>query len=131
MTCDDCGQPATVHTLEVVGGTKQEIHLCRACADKRNLIPAGKSPNLPAVVQKIATSVSVLPMDMAKIRCPDCGLSYMEFRKHGRLGCPNDYLVFRQALLPILDRIHRGTHHTGKQPAKDCRIEKPDEIYRR
>lgn len=130
MTCDDCGQPATVHTLDVVGGVKQEIHLCRKCADKRKLIPAEKTPNLPAVVQKVATSVSVLPVDLAKLQCPDCGLSYMEFRKQGRLGCPNDYLVFRDGLIPLLDRIHRGTHHTGKQPTHSCRVEKPDERYR-
>src|SRR5690606_12734158 len=93
-------------------------------------IPAEKTPNLPAVVQKVATSVSVLPVDLAKLQCPDCGLSYMEFRKQGRLGCPNDYLVFRDGLIPLLDRIHRGTHHTGKQPTHSCRVEKPDERYR-
>jgi protein arginine kinase activator len=40
----------------------------------------------------------------------------MEFKAEGRLGCPHDYQVFQTALEPLLQRIHRATRHTGKQP---------------
>ena len=41
----------------------------------------------------------------------------MEFKAVGRLGCPQDYQVFRQALEPLLAKIHRSTRHAGKTPA--------------
>jgi protein arginine kinase activator len=40
----------------------------------------------------------------------------MEFKAEGRLGCPHDYTVFRDALLPLVERIHRAVRHQGKVP---------------
>jgi protein arginine kinase activator len=40
----------------------------------------------------------------------------MEFRAEGRLGCPNDYEVFRVGLEPLLQRLHRSLRHKGKTP---------------
>jgi protein arginine kinase activator len=40
----------------------------------------------------------------------------MEFRAEGRLGCPNDYDVFRAGLEPLLQRLHRSVRHKGKSP---------------
>lgn len=116
MKCEDCENPAIVHTSVVVeGDTKQEIHLCRECAEKRKLIVANK-PNLPAIVKQSLGHVGLLATELARSICPDCGISYMEFRKQGRLGCPYDYVVFRAGVRPLLDRVHRATHHTGKRP---------------
>ena len=42
----------------------------------------------------------------------------MEFRSSGRLGCPNDYAVFRSGLAPLLQRIHRAERHVGKSPRR-------------
>jgi protein arginine kinase activator len=42
----------------------------------------------------------------------------MEFRAEGRLGCPNDYAVFRLGLEPLLERIHRAQRHVGKVPRR-------------
>jgi protein arginine kinase activator len=40
----------------------------------------------------------------------------MEFKAEGRLGCPQDYEVFQEALEPLLMRIHRSRRHVGKVP---------------
>jgi protein arginine kinase activator len=40
----------------------------------------------------------------------------MEFKAAGRCGCPHDYQVFREPMLPLLERIHRGVRHVGKVP---------------
>jgi protein arginine kinase activator len=45
----------------------------------------------------------------------------MEFKAEGRLGCPQDYEVFRAALAPLLQRIHRALRHAGKVPAHAVR----------
>ena len=43
-------------------------------------------------------------------------MSFQEFRNTGRLGCPYDYELFRDELMPLLENIHEETRHTGKFP---------------
>jgi protein arginine kinase activator len=45
-------------------------------------------------------------------------LGFAEFRREGRLGCPNDYAAFREQLGALLERIHRSRRHHGKRPAQ-------------
>ena len=116
LKCDQCDQPATVHASQFVGGVKQELHLCRRCAEQRNLIASDEKLNLPAITKTMAGTLQVHPSELAKLRCPDCGTTYMDFRKTGRLGCPYDYVIFRSGLLPLLERVHRGSRHEGKRP---------------
>jgi len=42
----------------------------------------------------------------------------VEFRNTGRLGCPQDYRVFRDELVPLLENIHGETRHSGKSPRR-------------
>ncbi len=50
--------------------------------------------------------------------CPNCGIAFKEFRAQGRLGCPHDYVVFEDELLPLLENIHGETTHVGKVPKR-------------
>ena len=34
--------------------------------------------------------------------CPSCGITFQEFRKQGRLGCPNDYIAFDEPIRELL-----------------------------
>lgn len=45
-----------------------------------------------------------------------CGITFSEFRKGGRLGCPYDYVVFEEDLEPLLVNIHGAKKHVGKVP---------------
>jgi protein arginine kinase activator len=56
--------------------------------------------------------------DEVELRCPRCGLSYSEFRQRGRLGCSDDYKLFREGLSQLLERIHGSTQHLGKIPSR-------------
>ncbi len=47
-----------------------------------------------------------------------CGITFYEFRNHGRLGCPYDYICFQQELEPLIVNIHGDTEHIGKRPKK-------------
>jgi hypothetical protein len=49
-------------------------------------------------------------------RCPECGISFEEFRAKGRLGCPKDYEVFAKDLGPLLEKIHGSRQHVGRVP---------------
>jgi len=73
--------------------------------------------------------MSSATVDLGRLRCPDCGSSYLDFRRTGRLGCPYDYVVFRAGILPLLDRLQRAKHHTGKRPRRgSSRSDQPNEI---
>jgi len=117
MKCQSCSKLATVHLTNItVDGHKQELHLCRDCAEQKQLTTK-QELNLPMILQTlIGQHVGPLSDELARLTCPACGIKYMEFRAEGRLGCPHDYEVFRPGLLPLLERIHRGVRHVGKAP---------------
>src|SRR5438132_3931987 len=116
MKCQSCANQATVHLTDIINGIKKELHLCQECAEQQHLIKQ-QELNLPAILQTlIGQHVGQLPDELSRLTCPACGIKYMEFRAEGRLGCPNDYEVFRAGLEPLLLRIHRSGKHVGKAP---------------
>jgi protein arginine kinase activator len=130
MKCQRCPQPASVHLTERRQGERLELHLCAACAQQAGLDLPQSPPDLKldAVVDHlIATHVGELVGKLAQLVCPACGTHYMEFRTHGRLGCPQDYRVFASGLAGILPRYHGASRHVGKRPRgaarRDGRLE--------
>jgi protein arginine kinase activator len=116
VKCQRCPNPATVHLTKLVAGQKKELHLCQGCAEAENLVQK-QDLNLPAILQSlIGQHLGRETDELARLTCPACGIQYMEFRAQGRLGCPNDYEVFRTGLEPLLQRIHRANRHRGKTP---------------
>jgi protein arginine kinase activator len=120
MKCQSCSKPATVHITTIEkDGLKKVLHLCQACAEQQQLVKQ-QELNLPAILQTlIGQHVGPLSDELARMTCPECGIRFMEFRQQGRLGCPHDYVVFRNGLEPLLERIHRSTRHVGKAPRRD------------
>ena len=116
MQCERCQKNvATVHLTEIVKNEKLEKHLCEECAKEE-----GYTIKTHVSLQDLLTafiSAHGEADDMAGATCPDCGLSYMDFRNEGRFGCPNDYEVFREALDPLLEKVHGGIEHAGKLPS--------------
>jgi len=121
MKCQFCDNPATVHLTSIINKTKREVHLCDSCAQKHNLnSPSDQELNVHALLQFLTgqTSAGMAEQSPSNLTCPCCGIKYAQFRAVGRLGCPNDYEVFRESLEPLLERIHRGIRHPGKTPAR-------------
>lgn len=127
ISCDSCGQPATVHLTHIEkGGRRKEVHLCEACAQQKKVIQK-QELNLSSILQAlIGQHVGPETDDLARLACPLCGIKFMEFRAEGRLGCPHDYEVFRAGLRPLLDRVHRAVRHVGKKPSRFGRAVRPD-----
>jgi protein arginine kinase activator len=50
--------------------------------------------------------------------CPECGLTWAEFRQSGRFGCAKDYGLFKQEIDRLLTRIHGSTQYVGKTPPR-------------
>ena len=116
MKCHACDHPATVHLTDIVNGHKREVHLCQECAEKHQWLKKDEI-NLSGLLSAVlGQHVGQMSDELSRLTCPACGIKYMEFKAEGRLGCPNDYAVFKHALEPLLQRIHRAVRHEGKTP---------------
>ena len=118
MLCQRCQKnEATIHITEVSNGEHQESHLCEQCAEADGTVIKS-----PATINQLLNSLIIAhsgAAELAGLTCPECGISFLEFRQQGLLGCPNDYEVFSQALDDLLVRVHgQDIHHVGKVPAR-------------
>jgi len=117
--CRRCSKPATLHITEIREGAAQELHLCEACAQDylSNSDPA--EPVEESAEPAFFPEVEEDDLDeLDQLTCPNCGISFRDFRSQGRLGCPHDYLVFKDELLPLMENIHGETQHCGKFPRR-------------
>jgi protein arginine kinase activator len=123
MKCDKCPKQATFHITDIVEkGKHREFHFCDEHA-RMHLAPADDTSEPP--ISKLAknlieSSTGSLrePSAADKQVCPVCQIAFLEFRNSGRLGCPYDYEVFRDELMPLLENIHGETRHSGKVPRR-------------
>lgn len=116
--CERCKKAqATFHILSIdpTDHSKDERHLCDACAEEEG-VPVPVKPTLAAeVLQEFLASKPV--GETQNPICEECGTSYVEFRNQGMLGCPNDYEAFRAHLHPLIQRAQDGAErHEGKSP---------------
>ncbi|MGD8452232.1 MAG: UvrB/UvrC motif-containing protein [Phycisphaerae bacterium] len=118
--CERCQKAqATFHLTNIdPSGTKQERHLCERCAVEEGLIQVPNTVmNIEDVLQTVVSKGKSSTSALADLVCEECGISYVEFRNHGLLGCPADYDAFESQLKRLLERAHDGgTHHVGKVP---------------
>jgi len=63
-------------------------------------------------------SFDVVPVFREDVRCPNCGRTYYDFQKTGRLGCSECYKAFESQVRQALHKVQKGTTHTGKIPSK-------------
>ena len=87
-----------------------------ACAKAKGVDdPAGFS--LADPLRGLGASQEMEEADAANTKCPQCGFSQADFKKTGRLGCPECYEHFEEGIEGLLKTMHKGTRHTGKAPA--------------
>lgn len=60
----------------------------------------------------------IMPVYREDGRCPNCGRTYYQFQKNGRLGCAQCYTTFENQVRSTLKRMQKSTRHTGKIPSK-------------
>ena len=117
MICDMCSKyKATVHLTEIVNEQVSKLNLCEYCAKKKGT-QMEQDFGIADLLQGLAEpgEKSLIPSTQ-KVKCSNCGMTFDEFKKIGRLGCGNCYQVFEEHIAPLLKRIHSSTQHTGKAP---------------
>ncbi len=123
MQCQSCHKnEATIHLTEISDGVRTEMHLCEHCAQQEGIAVKSQIP----LNELLSNLLAAQPDDSELFGdsehrhvCPHCGFTLEQFRKDTVLGCPYDYEVFEQSLLPLLEKAHDGkTSHCGKIPSK-------------
>jgi len=119
MQCDICGKTeATVHLTEIVDGEMTKMHLCEDCAKKKGT-EMEEHFGLGDLLAGLADlDIKFQPQVEPTVKCRNCGLTYADFKKIGRLGCGECYSTFEGLLSPLIKRIHGSTQHSGKMPTK-------------
>ena len=119
MLCELCKQTqATVHLTEIVNEQMSELHLCEACANQK-----GAQVESHFGLADLLSGLSDFgktqePEEVSTKTCANCGMTYDDFRKAGRLGCAECYTTFKRSLGSLLKRIHGSPIHLGKAPAR-------------
>ena len=118
--CEQCKKAqATFHLTNIEPtGEKLERHLCERCAIEEGLLQVHKpTVNFSDILDSFVAGSKSGAAALSNLVCEECGISYIEFRNQGLLGCARDYDVFKEPIAQLLERAHDGAkHHTGKAP---------------
>lgn len=127
--CERCNKPASVHMTEISGGKPHDVHLCDACAQEAGYVQQAHVPINELLNQFLKAHAQVTEPSVT--RCPDCGMSWQEFKDTGLLGCPKDYDLFVNQLNGVIERAQQGgNHHTGKAAETAASKPRPDDAVR-
>lgn len=119
MQCDLCAKKkATVHLTEIIDEQMSELHLCEDCAREKSLQMEQQFGLADLLAGLTDFGKHVKDVEKVTIKCPNCGMTYDDFRKFGRLGCSDCYDAFKSHLSTLLKKIHGSNHHLGKSPLK-------------
>ncbi len=126
MLCDICGKnPATVHLTEIIDDAMNELHLCEGCARAKS-VQMEQQFGLNDLLAGLADfERPEEDKEAVSLKCPNCGFTYTDFKKIGRLGCSECYTTFRKYLGPLLKKIHGSLLHFGKCPVGTAKAPKP------
>lgn len=125
--CQRCkNETATVHdTVIDPEGVARQLHLCEACAQQDSL-PQVKAPTVLAIFKELLENPAATTARARDRQCPQCGMTFGEFKTKGRFGCAHDYEVFLSRVIPLLERVHGASEHIGESDAQKSRDDAHD-----
>ncbi len=117
MLCSICKEKeATVHLTNIAGDKMQKVDLCEGCAKSKGM----NDPTAFSLADQMFGLGAALEIEPAGggplVKCSACGFTQADFKKAGRLGCPECYKTFAEPLEGLLKTMHKGTRHVGKVP---------------
>ena len=119
MFCNVCNKnDVTVHLIQMLEGEIKKVDMCESCAQNQGVDEPGISlvDLLVGLGPGASEAVSGMSTEQKPSKCPTCGYTQADFKKSGRLGCPDCYVTFEDGLNQMLRSMHKGLKHTGKAP---------------
>ena len=122
MKCEKCGKrESVVHVQQVIGNETVDMHLCGACAHEKGI--SKRSDKIDLSLSQLLTGLLELKggseeTEVETTECPTCGMKVTNFKKEGRLGCPDCYTSFASVIRGVHKRLSGVSRHKGKLPQK-------------
>jgi len=129
MKCEICGlKDAVIHIRQIQKETVHELHICEECAQEKGLIREEDS-ELPIanLLSGLLEGKDMTGASEGKDVCPTCGMKATDFRKQGKLGCPDCFTAFEKDVRAIVSQMAARPRHTGKLP-QTLVLEKPSAL---
>lgn len=116
MDCENCGEREAEITLtEIESDEMRTVQLCSTCASLKGVSVEGAgSPPIADLLAHLGGSAGKTAFSEDAEACEYCGTAAADFRKTGRLGCPQCYVQFAEPLRALLRRVHGASQHMGK-----------------
>jgi protein arginine kinase activator len=118
MKCEICGlKDAVIHIRQIQKDLMHELHICEECAQEKGLIREEDS-ELPIanLLSGLLEGKDMTGAVEVKDACPRCGMKASEFRKQGKLGCPECFVAFEKDVKSIVSQMAARPRHSGKLP---------------
>lgn len=117
MFCERCkNTEATIHLTEIIKDVKSELHLCENCAREIGL--NSKLSNFSLSIPEMLSFLDIDEVDeyVNGSVCKSCGLSFVDYSRDNKLGCPDCYTYLGDSLKSVIAGYHGADKHTGKHP---------------
>lgn len=121
MLCDICKERESIISYTKVQGDKiEEVHLCGECAEEKLKIDFSKNVNIGFQLEEFLknifqfTTENISEEDYKE--CPNCGMSFKEYRESGIIGCSKCYDTFRDEIKNYFKSISKLPKHIGNIP---------------
>ncbi len=118
MKCEICGlKDAVIHIRQIQKDLVHELHICEECAQEKGLMREEDS-ELPIanLLSGLLEGKDLTGAGEVKEACPKCGMKASEFRKQGKLGCPECFHAFEKDVRAIISQMAARPRHSGKAP---------------
>jgi len=107
MKCDLCGDDnAKYKYYEVNSDTVREINICEKCAREKGV-------DIKSKEEEVVMKVTI---------CPNCGLTFNDFKDTRKLGCVDCYKNFDEQIRSFLTEFQLGLTHKGKEPVRNSKV---------
>jgi len=117
MLCCVCKEREAKVFLSSIDGEKmQKVDLCEECAKAKGVTEATGFSLADLLLGLGASQEIEQAGGGVQLKCARCGFTQADFKKAGRLGCPECYNTFSEALEGLLKTMHKGLRHIGKVP---------------
>lgn len=131
MLCQKCNtKTASVFISSIIYGQEKKLYLCKDCAKDYKLLNFKFSEpfSIKDIMDKFKMNennltdkdIDLLAMDkdIEYIKCPNCNITYEEYRETGKLGCSRCYETFEKQLKLIIKNMYSNEEYIGKSPKK-------------
>ena len=116
MKCQICNtNKANIIFTQIINNEKIVMQICSECAKKKGLTLDIRT-DTPSQIEPVDSLVGSLTVKIPDITCPECNLTFEEFKKTGVFGCDICHKAFGSHIANLLKQIHGLARHEGKSP---------------